>query len=257
VILAVLGSLVRVPRRRDLTWLSLGLVAGVIGQIVLGGITVLFDLWPPLVMGHFVLSMAILADAVVLHHRAGWPDSPPAKGGADGAGPGPAGPLVGRPLVLMGRLVLAATAVAILLGTVVTGTGPHGGDEDVDRLPFFLPDVARLHGISVTLLLALVLVTLWRLRSDGAPPALLRRGEVLLAVLVAQAAVGYTQYFTGVPVLLVGVHIAGATAVWATTIHFLLGFTTPAEVGPGPGGRTAEPGDEPHPALLPSTRPLT
>ncbi|MDQ4132527.1 MAG: COX15/CtaA family protein, partial [Actinomycetota bacterium] len=59
VMLAVLGSLVRQPRRRDLTWLSLGLVAGVIGQIVLGGITVLFHLWPPLVMGHFVLSMVI------------------------------------------------------------------------------------------------------------------------------------------------------------------------------------------------------
>jgi heme a synthase len=257
VILAVLGSLVRVPRRRDLTWLSLGLVGGVIGQIVLGGLTVLFHLWPPLVMGHFVLSMAILANAVVLHHRAGLRD----RNAVAGAGPPticptPREPVVGRPLVLLGRLVLVATAVAILLGTVVTGTGPHGGDEDVDRLPFFLPDVARLHGISVMLLLVMVLVTLWRLRTDGAPPALLRRGEVLLGVLVAQAAVGYTQYFTGVPVLLVGVHIAGATAVWATTIHFLLGFTAPAEQGPGPGP-AAEPGDEPQPALLPSTRPLT
>ena len=261
VILAVLGSLVRQPRRRDLTWLSLGLVAGVIGQIVLGGITVLFHLWPPLVMAHFALSMAILANAVVLHHRAGRPDDPPPLGGppapgAPGPGSAPTGPVVGRPLLLLGRLVLVATAVAILLGTVVTGTGPHGGDEDVDRLPFFLPDVARLHGVSVMLLLVLVLVTLWRLRSDGAPPALLRRGEVLLAVIVAQAAVGYTQYFTGVPVLLVGVHIAGATAVWVATIHFVLGFTAPAEVRPLTGP-AAELDAQPHPALLPSTRPLT
>ena len=258
VMLAVLGSLVRQPRRRDLTWLSLGLVAGVIGQIVLGGITVLFHLWPPLVMGHFVLSMVILADAVVLHHRAGLRDHPTQPDGTRGptAGPPPTRPVVGRPLVLLGRLVLVATAVAIVMGTVVTGTGPHGGDEDVDRLPFFLPDVARLHGISVMLLLALVLVTLWRLRSDGAPPVLLRRGEVLLGVLVAQAAVGYTQYFTGVPALLVGVHIAGATAVWATTIHFLLGFTAPVGEGPEPGA-TAAPGEEPQAALLPSTRPLT
>ncbi|HYX44179.1 MAG TPA: COX15/CtaA family protein, partial [Acidimicrobiales bacterium] len=261
VILAVLGSLVRQPRRRDLTWLSLGLVAGVIGQIVLGGITVLFHLWPPLVMAHFALSMAILANAVVLHHRAGRPDDPPPLGGPPtpeprGPASAPTGPVVGRPLLLLGRLVLVATAVAILLGTVVTGTGPHGGDEDVDRLPFFLPDVARLHGVSVMLLLVLVLVTLWRLRSDGAPPALLRRGEVLLAVIVAQAAVGYTQYFTGVPVLLVGVHIAGATAVWVATIHFVLGFTAPAEVRPLTGP-SAEPDAQPHPALLPSTRPLT
>ncbi len=159
-------------------------------------------------------------------------------------------------MLLLGRLIVAATALAVVLGTVVTGTGPHGGDEDVDRLPFFLPDVARLHGVSVMLLLVLVLVTLWRLRSDGAPPALLRRGEVLLAVIVAQAAVGYTQYFTGVPVLLVGVHIAGATAVWVATIHFVLGFTAPAEVRPLTGP-SAEPDAQPHPALLPSTRPLT
>ncbi len=249
VMLAVLGSLVRRPRRRDLTRISLGLVAGVIAQIVLGGITVLFHLWPPLVMAHFVLSMAILADAVVLHHRAGRPDAPPGGGGAEPQ-PGPSGPVVSGPVLTLGRLVLMATALAILLGTVVTGTGPHGGDEDVDRLPFYLPDVARLHGISVMLLLVLVLVTLWRLRVDGAPAALLRRGEILLGVLVAQAAVGYTQYFTGVPVLLVGIHIAGATAVWAATLHFLLGFSAPAPVAARPEGST---GDEPRPALLPSS----
>ena len=73
VILAVLGSLARKPRRRDLTWLSLGLVAGVIGQIVLGGLAVLFELRPPFVMAHFLLSMLILWCAVVLHHRAGLP----------------------------------------------------------------------------------------------------------------------------------------------------------------------------------------
>ncbi|HWC11709.1 MAG TPA: COX15/CtaA family protein, partial [Acidimicrobiales bacterium] len=247
VILAVLGSLLRRPRRRDLTWLSLGLVGGVVGQIVLGGFTVLFHLWPPLVMGHFVLSMAILADAVVLHHRAGRPDGPPTGETGVTVDPATAGPVVDRPLLLLGRLVLAATALAILLGTVVTGTGPHGGDEDVDRLPFFLPDVARLHGISVVLLLVVVLVTLWRLRGDGAPAGLLRRGELLLGVLVAQAAVGYVQYFTGVPALLVGVHIAGATAVWAMTIHFLLGFHAPRQALPGD---TAEPGDEARPARL-------
>jgi cytochrome c oxidase assembly protein subunit 15 len=222
VMLAVLGSLVRTPRRRDLTWLSAGLVAGVLGQIVLGGITVLFHLWPPLVMAHFLLSMAILADAVVLHRRAGLPDGDTQRA------------VVGRELRLMGRLVVVSAGLAVFLGTVVTGSGPHGGDEKVARLPFLLPDVARLHGISVMVLLALVLATLWRLRRDGAPEALLRRGELLLVVLVAQAAVGYVQYFTGVPVLLVGVHIAGATAVWAAAVHFLLGFVTPVPPGAAP-----------------------
>jgi cytochrome c oxidase assembly protein subunit 15 len=225
VILAVLGSLVRRPRRGDLVRLSLGLVAGVIGQIVLGGLTVLFDLAPPFVMGHFVLSMLLLWNAVVLFHHAGRPD--------DDATPLPV--LVGesRPLgrdsptrtadaglVRMARVLLAAAALAILLGTVVTGSGPHGGDETARRFAFELRDVARLHGISVVLFLGLVLYTVAGLVPSGAPAALLRRVEVLLAVLVAQAVVGYVQYFTGVPALLVGVHIAGASAVWVATTWF-------------------------------------
>ncbi len=233
VMLAVLGSLLRQPRRRDLTLLSAGLVGGVIGQIVLGGITVLFHLWPPLVMGHFLLSMAILADAVVLHQRAGLADGPGASPGTRSRGPTPRGPVVGAGLVSLGRLVVASAALTVLLGTIVTGAGPHGGDDKVARLPFLVPDVARLHGISVMLLLALVLVTLWRLQRENAPARLLRRGEVLLGVLVAQAAVGYVQYFTGVPDVLVGVHIAGATAVWASAVAFLLGFSAPVATTDG------------------------
>ena len=76
VILAVLGSLWRTPRRTDLVWLSWGLVAGVAAQIVLGGITVLVDLSPPIVMAHFLLSMVLIANAVVLHLRAAEPDGP-------------------------------------------------------------------------------------------------------------------------------------------------------------------------------------
>ncbi|HEX6382744.1 MAG TPA: COX15/CtaA family protein, partial [Acidimicrobiia bacterium] len=88
VIVAVLAALRRRPYRRDLVWLAGGLVLGVIGQIVLGGLVVLFHLYPPLVMGHFVLSMVLVANAVVLHHRAGLPD--------DAVAPSPAGDL--RPL---------------------------------------------------------------------------------------------------------------------------------------------------------------
>ena len=89
VIVAVLAALRRRPYRRDLVWLAVGLVLGVIGQIVLGGLVVLFHLFPPLVMGHFVLSMVLVANAVVLHHRAGWPDGP------DGAPAGGGGPVAG------------------------------------------------------------------------------------------------------------------------------------------------------------------
>jgi heme a synthase len=211
VIAAVLGSLLRVPRRRDLVWLSLGLVGGVVGQIVLGGLTVLFHLWPPLVMGHFVLSMLLVWNGVVLHRRASQRE-------------GPARLVVSPEQAWHGRLVVAAAGLVVLTGTVVTASGPHGGDADVDRLPFLVPDVARIHGIAVVLLVGLVIATVVQLRRSRAPEATWARGQVLLVVLFAQAGVGYTQYFTGVPVVLVGIHIAGAVAVWAAALRFHLGL---------------------------------
>jgi cytochrome c oxidase assembly protein subunit 15 len=214
VILAVLGSLVRRPRRNDLVVLSIGLVAGIVAQIVLGGETVKHDLAPPYVMAHFLLSLVIVWDATVLHHRAGQD-------------PGPVRAVVAPELVVMGRLIAVSAALTLFAGTVVTGAGPHAGDETARRLDVAVSDVARLHGIS-GMLLALVTVTaLWRLRRAGAPADAVRRGDVLLGALVAQIAIGYTQYFTDVPALLVGVHIAGATAVWVAAVRFNLGLARP------------------------------
>ncbi len=228
VILAVLGSLRRQPRRRDLTRLSLGLVAGVLGQIVLGGLTVKFELRPGFVMAHFLLSMVLLANAVVLHHRAGRPDD-------DERAAAVADPDVRR----LGSLTVVVAALVLFLGTVVTSSGPHGGDENAERLNLAVPEVARFHGASVVLFLGLVLVTLWRVRSAGGLADVLRRGEVVLAVSVAQAALGYIQYFNGVPALLVGFHVAGATAVWIATLRFRLAFAgssarAPANSAVGP-----------------------
>lgn len=206
VILAVLGSLLRRPRRRDLTRWSLGLVAGVLGQIVLGGLTVLFELAPPFVMGHFILSMVLLWNAVVLHHRAGRPD-------------GPSRPVVGPDLVGLGRLLLGAGALVVLTGTVVTAAGPHAGDASARRLDVAVSTVARIHGTSVLLFLVLTLCTLWVAARDRAPGTVHDALRLLLAVLVAQAAVGYTQYFTGVPAVLVGVHILGAVSVWIAVVR--------------------------------------
>jgi len=209
VILAVLGSLVRTPRRRDLTWLSAGLVAGVLAQIVLGGLVVIFGLSPPWVMAHFVVSMVLVANAVVLHHRAG-------EGGDRRS------PVVAGPVRVLGTTLVAMAGVVILAGTVVTGAGPHGGDEDVRRLDVSITDVARIHGILVMLFIAAVLATLWRLGRDSAPANVRRSAGVLLAVIVAQAFIGYVQYFTGVPEVLVAVHIVGAVGVWVATLHFVL-----------------------------------
>jgi cytochrome c oxidase assembly protein subunit 15 len=209
VIVAVLGSVIRQPRRRDLTLLSWGLVAGVIAQIVLGGMVVLFDLSPRLVMGHFLLSMVIVWNAVVLHHRAARPEGDPV-------------PTVSDQVGSLIHLLFGAAALVVLTGTVVTASGPHAGDDQAQRLDFVVRDVARVHSIAVLVLLGLLLVVLRQLWREGAPAAVRDAGTVLLVAVVAQGAVGYTQYFTGVPALLVGVHIVGALAVWIAVTRLQL-----------------------------------
>jgi cytochrome c oxidase assembly protein subunit 15 len=211
VILAVLGALFRSPRRRDLVVLALLLVAGVVGQIVLGGITVLFDLAPQLVAGHFLLSLVLLATAVVLHDRAT-------------SEPGPAVAAAPAELIRLSRFMLVAVTTVVITGTVVTGSGPHGGDTRAQRFPFLPTDVARVHSLSVWVFLALALVAVTWLRRAGAAESATRRGNVLLVAIVAQGAIGYIQYFTGVPALLVGIHLAGAATVFAATLRFYLGL---------------------------------
>ena len=156
VMLAVLGSLVRRPRRRELTWLSVGLVAGVMAQAVLGGLVVKKLLAPPFVMGHFLLSVVLLWNAIVLHHRAGQP-------------PGRSQPVVDRTLLHLGRALFVLACAAVVTGTVVTGTGPHAGDKRAARLNLVLTDVARVHGSTVMVFLGTVLVTLWLAYRRGAP----------------------------------------------------------------------------------------
>ena len=214
VIVAVLGSLVRVPKRTDLIWLSLGLVAGVFAQAVLGGLTVIFDLKPGFVMAHFLLSIVLLTNALVLVRRAGQPDAP-----AHG--------VVTPRTIVLGRVLLGLAGAVLVTGTVVTGAGPHSGGgkrDDVSRLDLRIPDVARVHGTAVVVFLLAVLLTVFVASRDRVPRAVMTRLTALLVVLVAQAAIGYIQYFNDIPALLVGFHVAGATAVWTAVVWFHLGL---------------------------------
>jgi len=211
VIAAVLGSLIRVPRRRDLTWLSLGLVAGVIAQVVLGGITVLVELHPVAVQGHFLLSMVLIANSVVLVRRSGE------------EGDGRRVAVVDRAVTAIVWVVAILTTVALITGTFVTGTGPHAGDPESPRFGYSISDVARVHGISViaTIAAALVLVVMLGARPSAA--AQLRRVlSAWMLVAVLQAGVGYVQYFSGVPELLVAVHILGATLLTIVTVNLVV-----------------------------------
>jgi cytochrome c oxidase assembly protein subunit 15 len=217
---AVLGARRRVPYRRDLALLAWGLVAGVVAQIVLGGITVLLELTPPAVMAHFLLSVALVADAVVLHHRAGEPDG------------GRRHPDVPRSTRRLSWALVAVAGAVLVVGTAVTGTGPHGGDPDVERLPYAISEVVRVHAVLAWVATALLLVLMVRTR----------RGAIVLATVAAQITIGYVQYFNGVPEVLVGLHVLGATVVWITVLRLHLSLWVVEPVGP-------EPSPEPSPEL--------
>ncbi len=210
--LAVVGSLLREPRRRDLTWLSLGLVAGFFAQAVLGGLVVLFELQPQFVMAHFLLSLVLLANGILLHRRAGEPR-------------GPAHLRVAPAVRYAGAALLASVSLVAVTGTVVTATGPHGGDAKAKRFSYSIPQVARVHGSTVVLFLLLVLATFALLRRTRASAADQRRLGIVLVVAVAQAGIGYYQYFNGIPAVVVGLHVAGATTLFAAVFHFWLHLT--------------------------------
>lgn len=227
VIAAVLGSLRRRPYRRDLVWWSWSLVAGVLAQIVLGGITVLVDLHPAAVAAHFILSQVLVACAVTLLWRAGQEEGPRAV-------------RVDRPELNLSRAATAAVVALMFTGPVVTGSGPHAGDERAERFGFFIPDVVRIHSINMWIFLALTVVLLARLARLGAPEDIQRRGRRLLAMIVVQGAIGFIQYELGIPEWLVALHIAGATAIVGLTVWFHLGLSAPVrnEV-PVPAGSAA------------------
>ncbi len=214
---AVLGSWRRKPRRADLIMLSLGLVAGVLAQVGLGALLVLSELDPRFTMGHFLLSMVLLWNAAVLDVRA-RSDAGLASAESRTAHPpdGTTRPRRPNPPDGTTRLMLWAVLVVggalLVTGTLVTGAGPHAGDTRAERLPLLVREVARIHSIVAVILLGMVAWTWWRLRASGsAGHVRMGRIAVLLAV---QGAVGYTQYFTGVPALLVGVHVTLATVTW-------------------------------------------
>jgi heme a synthase len=211
VIAAALGSLRREPVRRDLTWWSLGLVAGVLGQILLGGVTVLVDLHPIAVQGHLLLSMVLVANATVLVRRAGE---------ADGV---ERSDTVGPATRAAAYALAAGASLAVFTGTLVTGAGPHAGDEDVQRFGFHIPTVARVHGVTVMVTISIALGLLWRIRHHRRErTAMTPVMTTWLFVAVLQATVGYVQYFNDVPELLVGIHVAGATALMVVTTQVVL-----------------------------------
>ena len=208
VVLAALGAWLRRPRRRDLLVLSTALVAGIPAQGIVGAIVVWTDLNPIAVQLHFVLSMVLVAIAVVLVIRSREPDDAKRVSA-----------VVPRTRHRV-RLMVVWTGLAIVAGTVVTGTGPHAGDEKARRFTFLsITWVTRIHSVIVWIAILMALSLLWHLRRRPHDRKVLDAPLTLwICVAVAQGAVGYLQYVNGVPASLVAVHVALATTLWATSV---------------------------------------
>jgi heme A synthase len=192
-------------RRRDLVWLASAQPAGIVAQAGIGGIVVLTRLNPAWVSVHFLVSMALVAAAVALYVRCA-------------EGTGPARPLARAEVRLLAAGVVAVVALMLAAGTVVTGTGPLAGARSAARYQLPLAGVTQLHADIGWLLGGLAIALVVCLRLTGAPARALRLGWLLLGLVVAQGAIGYGQYFSGLPAGLVWCHVAGAVLIWITAV---------------------------------------
>jgi cytochrome c oxidase assembly protein subunit 15 len=203
VVLSVLAA-----GRKELRGLALGQILGIFGQGVLGGITVLTGLHPATVAAHFLLSIILIAGATSLRAQR---YAPSVK--------------IQAP-VLVKKIATAhifVTFLVLILGTVVTGSGPHAGDATAARFPFDLRTVAWLHADVV---IALLGITFGLFVVSEVSAQTKKRLKIFLAIALSQGLIGYVQWFTDLPEILVGLHLAGSTLVWIASWRVWLSVTT-------------------------------
>ena len=191
VIIAVLKS-----KRKDLRGLAIGQFLGIFGQGILGGITVLTDLNPIPVAGHLLLSIILIAGATSLYSRRCAPA------------------VFVKTTSLTSKISLLHIAISflvIVLGTIVTGSGPHAGDAQAKRFGFDIRTVAWMHADVVIFLLG---ITLAFYVAQGTSDRSKKAIKIFAVIALGQGAIGYIQYFTGIPEILVAAHLLGATLVW-------------------------------------------
>ncbi|MCX6447368.1 MAG: COX15/CtaA family protein [Actinobacteria bacterium] len=172
---------------------------GILGQGVLGGITVLTDLHPIPVAGHFLLSIFLIAGAISLRYEVVGI----IKQKADGI------------VATLMPVLIWLTLFVLVAGTIVTGSGPHAGDENAKRFGFSPRVVSWLHADLVIALVVLSLV-LWLITRVSQNKVIHRYLSIFLLISLSQGLIGYVQYFTGLPEILVATHLLGATMVWAS-----------------------------------------
>jgi len=192
------------PRRRRVVRLSVLAGLGIPAQAVIGGITVLTDLNPWIVACHFLASMAVIAAAYAFWRSTKETDDAPV-------------PTVPMPLRALAGLIVAASAAVLVVGTMVTGSGPHAGDADAKRNGLDPQSISQAHTDLVFLLVGLSVAIWFAFRAVGARDAA-ERAAWLIGIIAAQGLIGFVQYATQLPEFLVAAHMAGACAVWLATL---------------------------------------
>lgn len=231
----VLATLVIALIQRRERALAVLLAATIPAQAVLGGISVLTHLNPWVVAAHFLLSSVIIAIAFTLWWR---------------VKPQPTRSMGGPGLTAASWVMLVLTAAVLAVGTVVTGSGPHAGDKGATHRIHFTPSsVAQLHADLVMLLIGVTIGFVALARAAGASDRVQRLGWLLLGVELAQGLIGFVQYFTHVPAVLVGIHMFGACLVW------LAALAVPASLGRGPFGGDSRPNPVPELTTRPAQAP--
>ncbi|MFF5057295.1 heme A synthase [Micromonospora sp. NPDC000663] len=216
----VLAVLAHRPRRPGLLALAVAVFLGIPAQAVLGGITVLTNLNPWVVGLHFLASMAVIAAAYALWRRIGEPD-------------GPTVAVVPTPLRTLTRITTGVSVAVLVIGTWVTGSGPHAGDQGAARNGLDPESISQVHADAVFLLIGLSVALIFAFRAVGARRAT-RAAIVLVAVELSQGVIGFVQYFTHVPALLVGAHMLGSCIVLLATLSVQWSTRERRPVAPAP-----------------------
>ena len=174
-------------------------ILGILGQGALGGITVLTGLHPITVAGHFLLSIFLISGAISLRYEMiGIIKQPPTG-----------------LIASLTPILIWLTLIVIIVGTIVTGSGPHAGDADAKRFGFDPKALSWLHADFVIALLVLTTI-LWLLIRQTSANLLTRKIQIFLLIIISQGLIGYIQYATGLPELIVGFHLLGAALVWGS-----------------------------------------
>jgi cytochrome c oxidase assembly protein subunit 15 len=201
-------------RRRDLRWIALLILGGIPAQAVIGGISVLTDLNPWVVSIHLVSSMAIIGLAVLLLWRIYVGEQPAVSG----------------PTSWLAWATFVVAWLVLYAGTVVTGAGPHAGDPDAPRNGLSALQFSQLHADLVCLFIGLTIGLLVAVYAFKAPTLVKRAVWVLFAIELAQGAIGWVQYFTDLPIVLVMFHMFGAALISAAVTWALLAVTRPVGI---------------------------